>query len=52
MKAAQFLPNDILTFWYDISENDIDDSTTWPPTVSHLEEQKLPAMLSNSSVIF
>lgn len=42
MKAAEYLRNDILTFTI---ENDIDDSITWPPTVSLSEERKPPAML-------
>ena len=42
MKDAEFLR--ILTFTV---ENDVDDSITWPPTVSLLQERKPPAMLCN-----
>ena len=44
MKAAEFLRNDILTLTI---ENDIDDSITWPPTVSLLEERKPLVILCN-----
>ena len=44
MKAAEFLRNDTLTFTI---ENDIGDSITWAPTVSHLQERKPPAMFYN-----
>ena len=44
MKAAKFLRNYILTLTI---ENDTNDSITWPPIVSLLEERKPLAILCN-----